>query len=325
MNTLTVAVPPPIPIRRQLSAQLAHVIEGGGVPRNQALPSSRQLAGFLGVGQRTIALVIGDLARGGYVEVRRGQGVFVAETPTVQASPDLHADPPGAATVPSSAVSGAVDVALVECGEADFDFVARELVAHLAVHVDKVLLGDLAMVARPSGRAARWGAAVTSFGHLAEVARILKRTGVPVVALLAEAHLETLHWLAQLPSATRVGVASAAAATAHNVAQSIANAGLANIVLVGACPAGGAALGRLVRQVDVIVCSTAAAERVRGLAGSAVRVMIDDRAVDQRAIDMLASLLGRQRAGAAAPTARGRQPPRFNRPRGGRHARGAEQ
>jgi hypothetical protein len=111
-------------------------------------------------------------------------------------------------------------------------------------------------------------------------------------------------------------------------AHSIANAGLANIVLVGACSAGGAALGRLVRQVDVIVCSTAAAERVQGLAGSAVQVMIDDRAVDQRAIDTLTSILAQQsvdRVGAAAPTARGRQPPRFNRPRGGRHARSAGQ
>jgi len=34
----------PIPIRRQLTEQLRHVIEGGGVPRDQALPSIRELA-----------------------------------------------------------------------------------------------------------------------------------------------------------------------------------------------------------------------------------------------------------------------------------------
>ena len=67
-----------------------------------------------------------------------------------------------------------------------------------------------------------------------------------------------------------------------------------NITLAGACPAEGAALGRLVRRVDVIVCSTSAAERVRGLAGDAVQVMIDDRALDQRAIEMLAALLVRK-------------------------------
>jgi hypothetical protein len=125
------------------------------------------------------------------------------------------------------------------------------------------------------------------------VERQLHGQGVPVIALLAEAHLETLHRLAQLPSGTRVGVASAAE-TAHNLEHSIANARLPNIVLAGACPAEGAALGRLVRRVDVVVCSTPAAERVRGLAGPSVQVIVDDRALDQRAIEMLATILVRQ-------------------------------
>jgi hypothetical protein len=88
-----------------------------------------------------------------------------------------------------------------------------------------------------------------------------------------------------------VGVVSAAAETAHNLEHSIANAGLPNIALVGACPAEGAALARLARRVDVVVCSTPAAARVRQLAGSTVEVMVDDRALDPRAIEMLATLL----------------------------------
>ena len=45
----------PIPIRRQLTEQLKHAIEGGGVPRNRALPSIRELAGFLGINPNTVA------------------------------------------------------------------------------------------------------------------------------------------------------------------------------------------------------------------------------------------------------------------------------
>src|SRR4029453_9466704 len=90
------------------------------------------------------------------------------------------------------------------------------------------------------------------------------------------------------------GVASTTDETAHNLEHSIANANLPNIALVGVCPAEGAALGRLGRRADVIVCSTAAAERIRGLAGSTVQVMIDDRALDPRAIEMLATLLVQQ-------------------------------
>ena len=68
----------PIPIRWQLSEQLKHVIEGGGVSREQALPSIRELAGFLGINPNTVARAIEDLKRSGHVEARRGKGVFVA-------------------------------------------------------------------------------------------------------------------------------------------------------------------------------------------------------------------------------------------------------
>src|SRR2546429_7320126 len=77
----------PIPIRRQLMEQLRHVIEGGGVPRDQALPSIRELAGFLGVNPNTVARVIDDLKQGGYVEARRGKGVFVAAAPPARPPP----------------------------------------------------------------------------------------------------------------------------------------------------------------------------------------------------------------------------------------------
>src|SRR2546422_10156328 len=80
----------PIPIRRQLTEQLRHAIEGGGILRNQALPSIRELAGFLGVNPNTVARVIDDLKRSGSVEARRGKGVFVASAPPARPSPHLR-------------------------------------------------------------------------------------------------------------------------------------------------------------------------------------------------------------------------------------------
>ena len=303
----------PIPIRRQLTEQLKHVIESGGVPPDQPLPSIRELAGFLGINPNTIARVIEDLKRSGYVEARRGRGVFAGPTPPARTSPgrrqsflrdvvmraaalgmttdDLSVGVSSLAGVRPAAVQGTVSVLLVECSPPELDFFARALEAHLPIRVDKVLLGELATAIGRRKPAGRWKAAVTSFCHLPAVERGLRGMGIPVIALLAEAHLETLHRLAQLPSGTRVGVASAALETAHNLEHSIANARLPNIVLVGACPAEGAALGRLVRRVDAMVCSSAAAERVRGLAGPAMQVIIDDRALDQRAIEMLATVL----------------------------------
>jgi DNA-binding transcriptional regulator YhcF (GntR family) len=334
----------PIPIRRQLTEQLKHVIESGGVPKDQTLPSIRELAGFLAINPNTVARVIEDLKQSGYVEARRGRGVFVAAAPPLRPSPhlregflqdtviraaalgmtadDLSVGVLSVVGIRPAAVQGTVEVLLVECSPSELDFFARQLEAHLPVRVDKVLLGDLAAVTRRRKQAGSWRAAVTSFCHLPQVKRLLGGRGVPVIALLAEANLETLHRLAQLPAGTRVGVASTAVETAHNLEHSIANAGLPNIVLVGACPAEGAALGRLMRRVDVIVCSSSAAERVRGLAGSAVQVMIDDRSLDERAIEMLAALLVQQNGDGPAAAARaGRRRP-SPRPSNGRERRG---
>jgi len=317
---MTVDVHSPIPIRRQLTEQLKHAIEGSGIPRDQALPSIRELAGFLSINPNTVARVIEDLKRSGHVEARRGRGIFVAPVAPVHPSPQLRerllqdtviraaalgmtADDVAVgvlsvAAMRPAAVRDSMQVLLVECSPSELDFFAGALQGQLPVVVDKVLLQDLAAIIRRPKQMNQWRAAVTSFCHLPEVGRLLRRHSVPVIALLAEAHLETLHQLAQLPSGTRVGVVSAAE-TAHNLAHSIANAGLPNIELAGVCAAEGAALGRLVRRVGVIVCSTAAAGRVRTLGGDDLQVIVDDRALDQRAIEMLAEVLVRRNGPAA--------------------------
>jgi len=305
----------PIPIRWQLAEQLKHAIEGGGVSRNQPLPSIRELAGFLGINPNTVARAIEDLKRSGYVEARRGRRVFVASTLPTRTSPTLRGDflkdtviraaalgmtPHDVTTgvlsvagVRLAARRGAAEILLVECSPAELDFFAQELEAQLPVRVDKVLLSELVGAVRRRKSADDWRAAVTSFGHLPGVERLLEGRGVPVLALLAEAHLETLHRLAQLPSGTRVGVVSAEAETAHNLEHSIANAALPNVARVEAGSLEGPGLARLVRRVDVIVCSTSAAERVQGLVGSTMPVIIDDRALNQRAIQMLGAVLAR--------------------------------
>jgi hypothetical protein len=118
--------------------------------------------------------------------------------------------------------------------------------------------------------------------------------GVPVLALLAEAHLETLQRLAQLPPGARVGVIAAAVETTHTVAHSIAAAALPNIARIETCSADGPALKRLVRRVSVIVCSSSTAKQVQGLVDPTVPVIIDDRALNQRAIQMLGAVLAQQ-------------------------------
>ena len=328
----------PIPIRRQLTEQLKHVIEGGAVPPDQALPSIRELAGFLGINPNTIARVIADLKHSGYVEARAGKGVFVASTLPARPSPnrrqsflrdvairaaalgmtanDVAVGVLSVAGVRPAVVQGMVTVLLVECSPRELDFFAAKLEAELPVRVDKVLLKQLATTVRRRKPAGRWAAAVTSFCHLPAVERRLDGLGIPVIALLAEAHLETLHSLAQLPAGTRVGVIAAAAETAHSLEHSIANASLPNLTIVGACPPEEARMRGLVRRVDVIICSGSAAERVRRLPGEAVRVIIDERALDPRAIEMLATVLVQRMGERSVP------PPRLPKRSGVKDRRG---
>jgi GntR family transcriptional regulator len=318
----------PIPIRRQLTEQFKHFIEGGGFPREQALPSIRQLASTLEVNPNTVARVIEDLKRDGYVHARRGKGVFVAPDPPARPAPnlrdaflkevvirgaalgmtadDLAVGVLSLARVRPVPVRETVQVLLVECSSEALDFFADQLEAHLPVRVEKVLPRDLSAAVRRRKGAGPWAAAVTSFFHLPEVQRLVGDRGVPIIPLLAKAQLETLRRLAQLPPGIRVGVVSADSETAHNLEHSIVSAGLPNIALVGACSATGPTLETLLRQVEVIVCSTQAAERVRQLAGGTTQIIIDERALDTRAIEMLAAILIGQHAAVstAAPRAR---------------------
>jgi GntR family transcriptional regulator len=303
----------PIPIRWQLSEQLKHVIEAGGIPRDEALPSIRELAGFLGINPNTVARAIEDLKRSGHVEARRGKGVFATATSMPRQSlthregflkdtviraaalgmtpDDVAVGVLSLASVGVAALREFAEVLLIECSAPELDFFARELQAQLPVRVVKVLLRDLATTVGRQARPGRWSAAVTSFGHLPEVERRLEGLRVPVLALLAEARLETLQRLAQLPRGARVGVIAAAVETTHTVAHSIAAAALPNIARIETCPAEGRALKQLVRRVSVIVCSSSTAKQVQGLVDPPVPVVIDDRALNQRAIQMLGSVL----------------------------------
>ena len=66
-----------VPIREQLAAQLILGIISHDLKPKQKLPSTRELANRLGIHANTVSAAYRDLARRGWVEQRRGSGVFV--------------------------------------------------------------------------------------------------------------------------------------------------------------------------------------------------------------------------------------------------------
>ena len=67
-----------VPISRQIADQIAALCASGKLKPEEKLPSVRGLAKELAVNQNTILRVYERLAAAGLLEVRQGQGTFVA-------------------------------------------------------------------------------------------------------------------------------------------------------------------------------------------------------------------------------------------------------
>ncbi len=75
------------PISRQIAHQIASLCAAGKLKPGERLPSVRELARDLGVNQNTILRVYERLSGDGLLEMRQGQGTFVADGARANASP----------------------------------------------------------------------------------------------------------------------------------------------------------------------------------------------------------------------------------------------
>jgi DNA-binding transcriptional regulator YhcF (GntR family) len=76
-----------VPISRQIAQQITGLCAAGGLSPGDRLPSVRELARDLGVNQNTILRVYERLCGEGLLEMRQGQGTFVALQARANASP----------------------------------------------------------------------------------------------------------------------------------------------------------------------------------------------------------------------------------------------
>jgi GntR family transcriptional regulator len=67
-----------VPISRQIADQIATLCASGGLQPGERLPSVRELARELAVNQNTVLRVYERLCGEGLLEMRHGQGTFVA-------------------------------------------------------------------------------------------------------------------------------------------------------------------------------------------------------------------------------------------------------
>lgn len=75
------------PLSRQIAQQIGSLCASGSLKAGDRLPSVRELARDLAVNQNTILRVYERLCREGLLEMRQGQGTFVALDAKANASP----------------------------------------------------------------------------------------------------------------------------------------------------------------------------------------------------------------------------------------------
>lgn len=71
----------PVPLWRQIEEGVRNLVAAGALPPGAALPSVREMARDLTVNPATIAKAYQRLCEAGVLEVRRGEGTFVAAGP----------------------------------------------------------------------------------------------------------------------------------------------------------------------------------------------------------------------------------------------------
>jgi GntR family transcriptional regulator len=308
-----------VPVHVQLEGQIKHLILSGSFEVGSRLPSIRAMAGFLRVNRNTVARVFSDLEREGYVESRRGSGVYVLEPP-VEAEDIKRQEVLERVLDLASARGVSVEdlayallaragarprektpILFIECTRAELDQFSDELEEQLPVEVERVLIQDLPY-RLSGGEEPPWRLAVTTFFHIHEVQELVEPYGIEAIALLAEATLESLQRLMELPTGTPVGVVGWGRTCMDNTSRSIEGAGLDHLEFVQVyADQGPEEVLAALRGVSAAVCASATARRLRELGvPETLEIIEEDRILDRGGIEMLGRML--RQLPRAAPT-----------------------
>jgi len=293
-----------------LEEQIKHLILTGGFAVGSRLPSIRALAGYLRVNRNTVARVISDLEREGFVESRRGSGVYVAEPPV--AAEDLKRqevlgrvmDLARAQGVPVEELAYALlaragtqtlektPVLFVECNLPELEQYKAELEEQLPVTVEAVLLEELENRVLEAQEPS-WRLVVTTFYHVHEIERLMEPRGIETFALLTETALEGLRRLAELSEGTPVGVVGNSRTCTDNLLRSLKGAGLDHLDFFQIQEDDEESRSRI-KRAKVVVCASAVVGRLPELGiPEGVEILVQDRTLSKGGVEMLGQMLRR--------------------------------
>ncbi|CUH96724.1 hypothetical protein P22_2814 [Propionispora sp. 2/2-37] len=306
------------PIYQQLKEQIKYFILGAELAHGDRLPSPKDLAAVLCINRNTVIAAYKELESEGLIEMKHGQGTYVAEEipriPDVQrrqallnlaqetiqrarelgfSAEDLFTVVFGQAILGFDQQNGFDKIVFVECNRHDIEYYSQELEREIGIAVEGCLLADLNTRAG-SEASGGFGFAVTTFSHVEAVKSILEPYGKEVIAVMAVPQIKTLFQIGQLEQGTRVGLVCATEEGAQRMETSLKSAGLTNVVLRHAGLNHEPSLRELLQSVDVVVSSRAVIDRIRTMVPEKIRVLEYINALDQAGISMIKQYLAPQ-------------------------------
>jgi DNA-binding transcriptional regulator YhcF (GntR family) len=296
-----------------LEEQIKHLVLTGGFAVGSRLPSIRALAGYLRVNRNTVARVISDLEREGFVESRRGSGVYVVEPPVVEedikrqevlekamdlaAARGVSVEELAYALLARAGIKTPekVPVLFVECNGPELEQYKAELEEQLPVMVEAVLVEELEnrLEKRVSDTEPPWRLAVTTFYHVHEVEKLVEPRGIETFALLTETTLDGLKRLAELPEETPVGVMGNSRTCTENLLRSLEGAGLDHLDFFQIREEDEESRSRI-GEARAVVCGSISAQRLPKLdLPEGVEVIVQDRTLSKGGVELLGRMLRR--------------------------------
>jgi GntR family transcriptional regulator len=305
-----------LPVYIQLKEQIKFLILNGELEPGTKLPTTRQLAGFVGINRNTVQKAYQELKQEGLVECRRGRGCVVVERPAAIAQPvsaqllaiiDRAIKEAGELGVSSDDLSTFFyararqrrDVRLkrrlvfVECDARITTAIAQTIQERLGVEVIPMVLGDLQHPTPAIEEGLREAQVVaTTFFHIQELRQMLAKTKKEVVALAIKPQLENLIQVAGIPQGTPVALVCASECCAMELQRSLEGAGIKGLdVSLGGIDDRQKLAGMLPEH-PVVIASDFVADEVRPLIGPGQKLIaLDYTTLDEGAINLLRSMV----------------------------------
>ncbi len=304
MTTIRLSHTSDVPIFKQIVTQVRFMVEGGQLADGDRLPSSRMLADNLKVNRNTVARAYRELRDEGLVESRRRSGMVVTgatrareQAAARERARSLIGDAIhecvelglSAEEISSLAFHFAVhaedariNVCFIECNQERAEYFATELTERLGLPVTPLILGEF----DPSERSE--DLVLTTFFHLSEVRRAMRRSGREVIAIVVAPHVQTLVQLARVPKGKRVGILYSTDEQAQGIRDSLVQSRIENVEVIRDTS------DESLDEIDVVVVPSEMPELAAEIRGR-VEVVEFGNVLDEASLRMVSSVLEEMR------------------------------